>query len=390
MIYFLLIIIYAAYIGVGLPNGILSAAWPTMHTDLDAALSGAGTVSMLMSACTIAASVVSPAFLRRIGTKNTAALCIALTAFGLLGTSFCRSFAAVCLCAVPYGLGAGGIDVALNDFLARHYRSRYLAWMHCMWGIGASIGPYIVSAALKTGGWTLGYRCIGLLQLGAAAMLLASAPVWKRAGDRTAASEKKTAGQSVRSVLRSTPGAGLIIGMFFCYCALEKTAILWCGSYLVYSRGFTEADAAAFVSLFFIGITAGRALSGFASMKLSDKNMVRLGSGALICGLLVLLLVPSHTAALAGFFLVGLGCSPIYPCIIHMTPALFGAEKAQALIGIELAGAYIGSLSLPPLFGLLANAEKTALLPAYILVLTLGMIVLHELLHRRYAVRSKV
>ena len=389
MLYFLLVIIYASYIGVGLPNGILSAAWPTMHESLGAALSGAGTVSMLMSACTIAASVGTPFFLRRIGTKNTAALCIALTAFGLLGTSFCRSFFAVCLCAVPYGLGAGGIDVALNDFLARHYKSRYLAWMHCMWGLGASVGPYIVAYALETGGWTLGYRCIGLLQLAVVAMLFMSTPLWKRAGDLPAASEKKAAGQSTRSVLRSTPGAGLIIGMFFCYCALEKTASLWCGSYLVYSRGFSAEKAAAFVSLFFLGITAGRALSGFVSVLFSDKQMVRLGSGALVCGLLVLLAVQTQPAALVGFFLIGLGCSPIYPCIIHMTPALFGEEKAQTLIGIELAGAYVGSLSMPPLFGLLANAGKTSLLPAYILALTLGMIVLHELLHRRYAARCE-
>ena len=378
MLYFLPVILYVSYIGVGLPNGILSAAWPTMHESLGAALSGAGTVSMLMSACTIAASVGTPFFLRRIGTKNTAALCIALTAFGLLGTSFCRSFFAVCLCAVPYGLGAGGIDVALNDFLAWHYKSRYLAWMHCMWGLGASVGPYIVAYALETGGWTLGYRCIGLLQLAVVAMLFMSTPLWKRAGDLPAASEKKAAGQSTRSVLRSTPGAGLIIGMFFCYCALEKTASLWCGSYLVYSRGFTAEKAAAFVSLFF-----------FVSVLLSDKQMVRLGSGALVCGLLVLLAVQTQTAALVGFFLIGLGCSPIYPCIIHMTPALFGEEKAQTLIGIELAGAYVGSLSMPPLFGLLANAGKTSLLPAYILALTLGMIVLHELLHRRYAARCE-
>lgn len=390
MTYFLLVIIYAVYIGIGLPNGILGSAWPAMHAELGVALAGAGTVSMIMSACTIAASIATPYLLRRAGTRIATVLSVALTCGGLLGFSLCGSFLAVCLCAVPYGLGAGAIDVALNDYLARRYPSRYLAWMHCMWGVGASVGPYIIAAALRTGGWRVGYRSVGLIQLAMVALLLASTPLWKRnAGDRPAKTAASAENRAGRGLLRDTPGALTVIVMFFCYCALEKTASLWCGSYLVYSRGFTEADAAAFVSLFFIGITAGRALSGFASMKLSDKNMVRLGSGALICGLLVLLLVPSHTAALVGFFLVGLGCAPIYPCIIHMTPALFGEEKSQALIGTELAGAYVGSLTMPPLFGLLANAGLTALLPVYILVLALVMALLHERLHRRHPSAAK-
>lgn len=387
MTYLLLIIIYIAYVGVGLPNGILGSAWPTMHTDLGVALSGAGTVSMIMSACTIIASLTAPYILRRAGTKNTAALSIALTCGGLLGFSVCGGFPAVCLCAAPYGLGAGGIDVALNDYLARRYASRHLAWMHCMWGLGASVGPYIVAYALTSGGWRLGYRYIGLIQFAVVAMLLISAPLWKeeRSPERGAEEKPAAARETGLSLLRGTPGAVTVIVMFFCYCALEKTASLWCGSFLVYSRGFTEADAAAFVSLFFIGMTVGRALSGFISYRLSDGNMVRLGGGVLIAGTAVLLALHSHTGSLIGFFLIGLGCSPIYPCIIHMTPALFGAEKSQALIGTELAGAYIGSLTMPPLFGLIANCGLTGILPLYILVLAAVMLLLHEMLHRRRA-----
>ena len=387
MTYLLLIIIYIAYVGVGLPNGILGSAWPTMHAELGVALSGAGTVSMIMSACTIIASLTAPYILRRAGTKNTAALSIALTCGGLLGFSVCGGFPAVCLCAVPYGLGAGGIDVALNDYLARRYASRHLAWMHCMWGLCASVGPYIVAYALTSGGWRLGYRYIGLIQFAVVAMLLISAPLWKEERSHKRGAEEKPAAarETGLSLLRGTPGAVTVIVMFFCYCALEKTASLWCGSFLVYSRGFTEADAAAFVSLFFIGMTVGRALSGFISYRLSDGNMVRLGGGVLITGTAVLLALHSHTGSLIGFFLVGLGCSPIYPCIIHMTPALFGAEKSQALIGTELAGAYIGSLTMPPLFGLIANRGLTGILPLYILVLAAVMLLLHEMLHRRRA-----
>lgn len=383
MMYFLLAIIYIAYVGVGLPNGILGSAWPTMHEELGVALSGAGTVSMIMSGCTILASLAAPPVIRRVGAKNSAALSIALTCTGLFGFSVCPAFGAVCLAAVPYGLGAGGIDVVLNDYLARNYASRYLAWMHCMWGLGASIGPYIVSWALVNGGWRMGYRSIALIQLALVVMLLFSAPLWKKEELRPAESGEGHERTYVGDIFK-TRGALTVIVMFFCYCAAEKTASLWCGSFLVYSRGFSEADAAAFVSLFYIGMTAGRALSGFVSYKLSDRQMVRTGSAVIAAGALTLIICAEHTASLVGFFMVGLGCAPIYPCIIHMTPTLFGAEKAQTLIGTELAGAYIGALTMPTLFGLLANNGMTGFLPEYILALTALMFALHELLQKTH------
>ncbi len=379
--YLLLAIIYIAYVGVGLPNGILGSAWPTMHEELGVALSGAGMVSMVMSACTILASLAAPPVIRRIGPKNSAALSIALTCIGLFGFSVCPTFAAVCLSAVPYGLGAGGIDVVLNDFLARNYASRHLAWMHCMWGLGASIGPYIVSWALINGGWRMGYRSIALIQLALVVMLLLSAPLWKKEELRPAESGKEHSRTYVGDIFK-TRGALTVIVMFFCYCAAEKTASLWCSSFLVYSLDFSETDAAAFVSLFYIGMTAGRALSGFVSYKLSDRQMVRVGSAVIAAGTLTLIVCAEHTASLIGFFMVGLGCAPIYPCIIHMTPTLFGAEKAQMLIGTELAGAYIGALTMPAVFGLLANNGMTGLLPEYILAFTALMFVLHELLQK--------
>lgn len=383
MMYFLLTIIYIVYAGVGLPNGILSSAWPTMHKELGAALSGAGTVSMIMSGFTILASLVSPPIIRRIGSKNAAALSIGLTCAGLFGFSVCPGFGAVCLFAVPYGLGAGGIDVVFNDYLARNYASRHLAWMHCMWGLGASIGPYIVSWALVNGGWRMGYRSIALIQLVLVILLFLSSPLWKK----DSLHPTQGSGEPVRSYARDTlktPGALTVIVMFFCYCAAEKTASLWCGSFFVYSRGFSEEEAAALVSLFYIGMTAGRALSGFISYKLNDRQMVRTGSAVLAAGSLLLIVPAGHTASLIGFFMIGLGCAPIYPCIIHMTPTLFGEERSQALIGLELAGAYIGSLTIPPLFGLLANAGMTSLLPEYILVLTALMIILHEHLQKAH------
>ncbi len=384
MMYFLLAIIYIAYVGVGLPNGILGSAWPTMHEELGVALSGAGTVSMIMSGYTILASLAAPPVIRRIGAKNSAALSIALTCAGLFGFSVCPAFGSVCLCAVPYGLGAGGIDVVLNDYLARNYASRHLAWMHCMWGFGASIGPYIVSCALVNGGWRMGYRSIALIQLALVVMLLLSAPVWKKEELRPAESGGGHSRTYVGDIFK-TRGALMVIVMFFCYCAAEKTASLWCGSFLVYSRGFSETDAAAFVSLFYIGMTAGRAISGFVSYKLNDRQMVRTGSAVIAAGALTLIVCVEHTATLVGFFMVGLGCAPIYPCIIHMTPTLFGAEKAQTLIGTELAGAYIGALSMPALFGMLANNGMTGFLPEYILTLTALMFALHELLQRTHS-----
>ena len=287
----------------------------------------------------------------------------------------------VCLWAIPYGLGAGSVDASLNNYVALHYASRHMSWLHCMWGVGASAGPYIMGYALTGGqGWNFGYRAVALLQVVLTAILFISLPLWKKQPVATEGDAPAPA-LTLRQIF-AIPGAKEVMLTFFCYCALEQTTGLWASSYLVLHTQLSAETAAAFASLFFIGITIGRALSGFLTFQFSDARMIRLGQGVIAAGLATLLLPLGRNAALAGLILVGLGCAPIYPCVIHSTPAHFGAENSQAIIGVQMASAYIGTCLMPPLFGLLANSIGIALFPIFLLALLAVMLLTHERLLR--------
>lgn len=382
MVHLLLAVIYLAFISLGLPDSLLGAAWPVMYPQFDVPVSYAGLISMVICAGTILSSLASDRLTRRFGAGAVTAVSVLLTALGLLGFSFSNSFWLLCVIAVPYGLGAGGVDAALNNYVAVHYASRHMSWLHCMWGVGASIGPYIMSYAL-TGGhsWGMGYRIVAVLQCVLTAVLLVSLPLWKKCESAQPEPDSETA-LSLRQVF-VIPGAKQVIGAFFCYCALEQTAILWGSSYLVLYSGISSETAASFASLFLIGMTAGRAASGFLTFKLRDTQMIRLGQGLIALGILALLLPLGGTVTLAGLALIGLGCAPVYPCIIHSTPEHFGAGRSQAIIGIQMASAYVGSLFMPPLFGLIVRYATAALFPWYLLALLAVMVLSHEMLVRK-------
>ena len=374
MVHLLLAVIYLAFISLGLPDALLGSAWPSMYPQFSVPMSYAGIVSLIISAGTVVSSLLSDRLTRKLGAGGVTALSVALTAAALFGFSVSRSFWLLCLLAVPYGLGAGSVDAALNNYVALHYGSHHMSWLHCMWGVGATLGPYVMSYAMTGGrGWPGGYRIIALLQAGLTLIVLLSLPLWKKRPDAKDAEAKPL---TLRQTL-SIPGAKEVLTAFFCYCALEQTAGLWAASYLVLYTGLTAERAAAFAGLFFLGITAGRAVSGFLTFRLSDAAMIRLGCGIIAAGVASLLL-PFAGAALAGFVLIGLGCAPVYPCIIHSTPAHFGAERSQALIGVQMACAYIGVCAMPPLFGLIANHISVALLPGYLAVLLVVMAFMHE------------
>lgn len=377
----LLAIIYLSFISLGLPDALLGAAWPSMYGVFDVPLSYAGIISAIIAAGTVLSSLQSDRLTRRLGTGPVTAISVAVTALALFGFSISHSFWLLCLWAVPYGLGAGSVDASLNNYVALHYASRHMSWLHCMWGVGASVGPYILSAALlRSWGWNAGYLAIALLQGGLTALLLLSLPCWKR---QAAAGESHTAGALSLKQITAIPGVKEVMSAFFCYCVLEQTAGLWAGSYLVLVKNFSAERAAAFSALLFLGITAGRALSGFATFHFNDVQMVRLGEGILLlgCGLLVL---PLGTAcALIGLGLIGLGCAPVYPSLIHATPRHFGANRSQAVIGVQMASAYVGTCFMPPLFGVLSRVLSPALLPLYLFLLLLGVAVSHERLVRK-------
>ena len=381
MISALLAIIYLSFISLGLPDALLGAAWPVMHGDLGVSVSYAGAISLTIAAGTVVSSLLSDRLTKLLGPGRVTAISVGMTAVALLGFSLSNSFWMLCLWAIPYGLGAGSVDAALNNYVALHYASRHMSWLHCMWGLGASVGPYIMGWAL-TGGmrWTMGYRIISLIQILLTAVIVISIPKWKKAPGTT---EEGTPAKplGLGQVLRIT-GAKEVMIAFFCYCALEQTAALWASSYLVMRDGLDPDTAASLASLFYIGITAGRLISGFVTFRVNDENMIRLGQGIAALGIVVMILPFGYIATMAGLLLIGLGCAPIYPCIIHSTPDHFGAENSQALIGVQMASAYVGICAMPPLFGLVADFVSVSILPLYLAGITVLMTLMCERLNR--------
>lgn len=384
----LLAVIYLSFISLGLPDALLGSAWPSIYPQFDVPVSYAGLLSMIISFGTIVSSLQSDRLIRRLGTGKVTAISVAITAAALFGFSVSRSFWILCLWAIPYGLGAGSVDASLNNYVALHYKSRHMSWLHCMWGVGASAGPYIMGFVLERGmEWNNGYRIISVVQAVLTAVLLFSLPLWKKGGEM--GGDRQPAGRalSLGEIFR-IPGALQIIACFFCYCALEQTTGLWASSYMTLYRGISAETAASFTGMFYIGITAGRALSGFITMRFSDTQMIRMGQAVIGAGVLTMLLPFGKFPLLIGLVLIGLGCAPIYPCIIHSTPSLFGADRSQAIIGVQMASAYVGSCLMPPLFGLLARAVSVSLFPWYLLAVLAVMAVMHGRLTCRARHRS--
>ena len=385
MFQLLLIIIYLSFISLGLPDSLLGSAWPTIYPQLDVPVSYAGIISMIVALGTIVSSLQSDRLTRRLGTGKVTAISVAMTAVALWGFSVSSAFWQLCLWAVPYGLGAGSVDASLNNYVALHYKSKHMSWLHCMWGVGAASGPYIMGYVMTGGGtWNLGYRTISVIQMVLTAVLIFSLPLWKKRPKVMDASgnETEAASLSLKEILR-IPGVKEVLVCFFCYCAVEQTAMLWASSYLTLAKGVPAQTAAQFASLFCIGITVGRGLNGFAAMKLKDRQMVRMGEGIVLLGVAVMLLPFGKALSLAGFLLIGFGCAPVYPCLIHGTPEHFGAERSQAVIGVQMASAYVGTCLMPPLFGWLANHVSIRLLPWYLLALLALMTLMHEVLNRK-------
>lgn len=379
MLHLLLAVIYISFISLGLPDALLGSAWPSMYGEFHVPVSYAGVISMVIAVGTIISSLQSDRLTRKLGAGKVTAISVGMTAAAIFGFSVSHSFWMLCLWAVPYGLGAGSVDAALNNYVALHFASRHMSWLHCMWGVGASLGPYIMGYALTGGGgWNMGYRYIALLQIALTVVLFLSLPLWKSSTQDETETEAGPA-LSLGQILH-IPGAKSVMVTFFCYCALEQTTGLWASSYLVLQKGVPAETAASFASLFFIGITAGRALSGFLTMKLNDGQMVRLGQGIIAVGIIAFLLPLGEYTALTGLILIGLGCAPIYPSIIHATPDHFGADKSQAIIGVQMASAYVGTCLMPPLFGLIANHITVSLFPFYLFAILIVMVLMHEAL----------
>ena len=359
----LLMLIYLSFISLGLPDSMLGSAWPAMSVSLNAPLWGAGLVQMLISFCTIISSLNSAKLIRKFGTGKLTAISVATTALALLGFSLAKHYAFLLLMAVPLGLGAGAVDAGLNNYVALHCEAKHMSWLHCFWGVGTIVGPMILSTVLRVGGsWATGYRAVGLIQCAVSALLFATLNMWKRNDIQQEEREAKTL--SVPDVLK-LPGAKAGMVTFLCYCAVESTLGLWGATYISQVRGVDEATAASFGAMFYIGITAGRAISGFMAMKLLPKQMVRVGQALLALGCILMMIPAGSTLSGIGLVMCGLGCAPIYPNIIQDTPVNYGAENSQAAIGVQMAFAYVGSTFLPSIFGALAGVGGYGLLPYF-------------------------
>lgn len=375
----LLAIIYMAFISLGLPDALLGAAWPTIYPQFGVPVSYMGLIALIISLGTVVSSLMTDRLINRFGTGKITAFSVGLTAFALFGFFLSDNYWMLCVFAIPYGLGAGCVDAALNNYVAVHYASRHMSWLHCMWGIGAATGPYVMGFALTSGqGWNMGYLYIAVLQVFLTAILMTSLPKWKR----TVSEQEKASQQlSIPQILKIA-GAKEIMVAFFCYCAFEQTAGQWASSYFVMKDGLSAEEAASFASLFYIGITVGRAISGFVTMKLNDTQMIRLGQGIVGFGVVIMLLPLGKHASIAGLLMAGFGCAPIYPCVIHSTPDHFGSEHSQAIIGVQMASAYVGNCVMPPLFGIIANHLGAGVLPVYLGGILLLMVLMHERLIR--------
>lgn len=375
----LLALIYVSFISLGLPDSLLGSAWPQMQESLGVSLSLGGVISFIITASTILSSLMSHRVIQRFGTGSITMCSVAMTALALFGFSLSNSFFALCLWAIPYGLGAGSVDAALNNFVALHCKAKHMSWLHCFWGIGATGGPYIMGLCLSRGmGWQAGYRTISFLQMALTLILLLSLPLWKKqelplSGGETVRPQTPQWGK-----LLKRPGVKAALTAFFFYSALELTTGLWGSSYMVAVRGISAETAAKWISLFYLGITAGRFFSGFLTLRFSDDTMVRLGEVTAIVGILLILL-PLHNLFLClGLILTGLGCAPIYPSLLHATPQRFGKSLSQSLMGTQMAISYLGSTTMPPVSGFLSEKISMGLYPVLLLVFALSMTILTE------------
>ena len=384
MLSLLLVIIYIAFISLGLPDSLLGSAWPVIYTQFSVPISYAGLVTMIIACGTIISSLLSNRLTTKFGAGLVTAVSVMLTALALFGFSVSNKFFMLCLWAIPYGLGAGAVDAALNNYVAIHYASRHMSWLHCFWGVGASISPYIMGFFLTRGyGWDNGFLSIAIIQIVLTILLFVSLPLWKRKKVITNEERKDEKNLTLSKALKIR-GVKLALFAFFAYCGLETTTGLWASSYLVKFRGIDPKIAANFASLFYLGITFGRFINGFIADKVKGRHLIRSGIIIILLGIIFMgIPLKNNILGFAGLVIIGLGCAPIYPSIIHSTPYIFGKQNSQAIIGLQMAGAYVGSTFIPPLFGVIADKLSIGLYPLFIGLFVILLLVMSEILNKK-------
>ncbi len=382
----LLAVIYLAFVSLGLPDSLLGSAWPVMQTAMGVPSSYAGYVSMAIAFMTIVSSLMSPKLIQRFATKWIVVVSIALTVLGLIGFSCSSQYWMLFLFALPYGLGAGSVDAALNHYVANHYSARVMNFLHCFYGFGAVISPNIMALALKYAHWNEGYRWTAFVQMGILAVCILSLPLWKTGNQ---AQEDTGESSGIVDALK-VPGVVLTLIAFFSYCAGEATGFLWTSSYFAGTKeGLSQERIASFGSLIFGGLMLGRLIAGFISNRIGDRKLIRAGLIVEALGILLVLIPgPQYDTAVIGFLLIGTGMGPIYPSIQHMAPVNFGRKYSAPVIGLQMASAYIGSTFMPTVFGLIQQNVGIGIMPVYLLLFAALNFVFLEWAYRAIAKRA--
>ena len=366
---FLLIIIYIAFISLGLPDSMLGAAWPAMYTDLGVPISFAGFLTLTTCLGTVVSSLFYSGLRKRFRTETITVVSVLLTATALLLYSKITSFYLLLPAAFVLGIGGGAVDAGLNTYVAIHYKARAMNFLHAFWGIGTIVGPFLLSYFFSHGiSWRMGYTSVGSIQMAVFVIILVTLPIWKKVtdSDNLEAADNIKSGDSSNMVVLKRKGVKPALLGFFSYCAMEQTAMLWSATYLVTTRGFSEGDAATAAGLLFWGITMGRIISGLVADKLGDSLMIRISHILILIGVLLLISLPSGLSAIV-LFMIGIGCGPIYPAMLHQTPFYFGRENASRVMGLEMTAAYVSCAVIPPLFGIIGRHISMAIMPFWML-----------------------
>ena len=382
MYFLVLILIYIAFISLGLPDSVLGAAWPSMHISFGVSEGTAGIITMLMYSGTMISSMASDWIIRKLGTGYVLVLSVALTAIAMYGFSIAGNFTTLCMIALPYGLGGGCVDASLNNYVSTHYKARHMNFLHCFWGIGTIISPLVMGAFIESGGaWTQGYRAIAIFQIILAGVLLISLPLWKRESNvRMENRSPLTFGN-----LMKMPGVKASLIAFFTYCALETTIGLWTSTYLTETKGTELVMATKCGMLFYIGISSGRFISGMISERLGDRKLINIGIALTIMSLGAMLIPETEGIMLYSLIiLAGIGCGPVYPSMLHQSPEICGTDASQMLIGFQLAMASAGSITIPSLFGIIVNSISISVMPCFSLFLILILLAMFLKINHRH------
>ena len=383
----LLAVIYLIFISLGLPDSLLGSGWPKMQAVFSVPSSYAGYVSMTISFMTIISALLSPRMIKHFHTKWITIVSIGLTIAGLLGFSMCSHYWMLFIFAVPYGLGVGAIDASVNHYVANNYSGSVMNFLHCFYGVGAVISPYIMALALKYARWNEGYSWTSYIQMFILFVCIISLPLWKTNGKEEEEDHSDSVG--IKEALK-VPAVIFTLIAFYAYCAGEATCFLWTPSYFAGTKsGLSAETIASFGSLIFGGLMLGRLISGFISNKLGDRRLIRIGIFVELLGIIMVFLpVESYMVAAAGFVVIGTGMGPVYPAIQHMAPANFGKKYSAAVIGLQMAAAYVGSTFMPMIFGLLQQKIGIAIMPTYLLIFAIINFGMLELTYSKIKVKS--